>query len=198
MPLTKVDPSIFETILARRSVRSYLEQMVDKVTISALLEAAVRAPTAIHQEPWAFVIVQDRDVLLDLSLRAKSTLITEASENGSFHLDDDAFDFNGPDFNIFYDSSTLILICGKTETPFVTADCWLAAQNLILAACAMQLGTCIIGSAVPVLNVPEVKTQLHIPNEFSVIVPIILGYPDDEPALTARKNPVIFSHITAI
>lgn len=199
MQLPKVESNIFETILARRSVRSYLARKVDKVTISALLEAAVRAPTAIHQEPWAFVIVQDRDLLHDLSDRAKPIFIAEARQNGSIHLDDDTFDvFDDPDFNIFYDASTLILICGHTETLFVAADCWLAAENLMLAACAMSLGTCIIGSAVPALNIPEVKIHLHIPNEFSVIVPIILGYPNDEPAPTARKNPVIFSHITVI
>ncbi|MEO7343612.1 MAG: nitroreductase family protein, partial [Methylotenera sp.] len=63
--------TIFETILARRSVRSYHTRKVDKVTISALLEAAVRAPTAIHQEPWAFVIIQDMELLKYLSDRAK-------------------------------------------------------------------------------------------------------------------------------
>lgn len=195
MPLPNVESTIFETILARRSVRSYLAQKVDKVTVSALLEAAVRAPTAIHQEPWAFVIVQDRDLLHDLSDRAKPIFIAEARQNSS--LDNDTLDvFDNPDFNIFYDASTLILICGNTETPFVTADCWLAAENLMLAACAMRLGTCIIGSALSALNTLEVKVHLHIPNEFSVVVPIIVGYPNDEVAPSARKNPVIFSYIT--
>ncbi|MEO6118296.1 MAG: nitroreductase family protein, partial [Methylotenera sp.] len=71
MPWPKLEMTIFETILARRSVRSYHTRKVDKVTISALLEAAVRAPTAIHQEPWAFVIIQDMELLKYLSDRAK-------------------------------------------------------------------------------------------------------------------------------
>lgn len=197
MQLPKVDMTIFETILARRSVRSYLAKMVDKATVSALLEAAVRAPTAIHQEPWAFVIIQDREVLHDLSDRAKPIFLAEARQSNATLTDDTLDVFDNPDFNIFYDANTLILICGNTTTPFVSADCWLAAENLILAACAMGLGTCIISSALSALNTPEVKVHLNIPKEFSVIVPIIVGYPNDEIAPTVRKNPVVFANIAA-
>jgi nitroreductase len=195
MPLPKAELTIFETILARRSVRSYLAKKVDKVVINALLQAAVRAPTAIHQEPWAFVIIQDKEVLHDLSDRAKPIFLAEARHNRETYTYEDLDIFDNPDFNIFYDANTLILICGDTTTPFVSADCWLAAENIILAACAMELGTCIIGSALPALNTPEVKLHLHIPDKFSVIVPIIAGYPNDAIAPAVRKNPVIFSHI---
>ncbi|HYN53252.1 MAG TPA: nitroreductase family protein [Methylotenera sp.] len=191
--------TIFETILARRSVRSYLTRKVDKVTVSALLEAAVRAPTAIHQEPWAFVIIQDLELLKGLSDRAKPIFLAEASQNSgapSGHMPGHMLDlFDSPDFNIFYNASTLILICGKTGAPFVTADCWLAAENLMLAACAMRLGTCIIGSALPALNMPGVRANLNIPDEFSVIAPIIVGYPDNEITPSLRKNPVILASI---
>ena len=53
--------------------------------------------------------------------------------------------FSHPDFNISHDAGTLIAICAPSAT-FSTADCWLAAENLMLAACAMGLGTCCIGS----------------------------------------------------
>jgi nitroreductase len=85
MPLPKVEMTIFETILARRSVRSYKARKVDKTTISILLEAAVRAPTAIHQEPWAFVIIQDKALLRSLSDQAKPLFVAEAQEKGLEH-----------------------------------------------------------------------------------------------------------------
>ena len=53
----KVDMNIFETILARRSVRQYKARVVDQTILRTLLEAAVRAPTAMHQEPWGFIPV---------------------------------------------------------------------------------------------------------------------------------------------
>ncbi len=119
MPLPKVEMTIFEAILARHSVRSYRAQQVDRAVISSLLEAAVHAPTAIHQEPWAFIVIQDRQLLQNLSDKAKPLFIAEAeahlssSENSAKHSDHMVDMYDSPDFNIFYDAGTLILICGQ-------------------------------------------------------------------------------------
>ena len=198
MPLPKVEMTIFETILARRSVRRYKARRVDRTTVSILLEAAVHAPTAIHQEPWAFVIVQDKQLLQKLSGQAKPLFMAEAKEIGLEHAGHSFDIFKAPDFNIFYNASTLILICGKTTAPSFEADCWLAAENLMLAACAMGLGTCVIGSALLALNTPETKVALNIPENFIAVAPIVVGYPDDEIAPVIRKNPIILANIPAL
>ena len=203
MPLPKVEMTIFEAILARHSVRSYRAQQVDRAVISSLLEAAVHAPTAIHQEPWAFIVIQDRQLLQNLSDKAKPLFIAEAearlssSENSAKHSGHILDMYDSPDFNIFYDAGTLILICGKTTAPFITADCWLAAENLMLAACAMGLGSCVIGSALPAFKAPEARAKLRLPDEFSVLAPIILGYPENDDAPTLRKKPVILANFPA-
>ncbi len=199
MPLLKVEMNIFETILARRSIRSYKAQAVDQVTVHILLEAAVRAPTAIHQEPWAFIIVQDKHLLQKLSDRAKPLFLAMAAmrQGNSEHYNNMLDVFRSPDFNIFYNAGTLILICGKKSSPSFEADCWLAAENLMLAACAMGLGTCVIGSALPAFNDPEVGMLLGISDEFSVVVPIILGYADEDIAPSFRNPPLIMSSFVA-
>ncbi|MDP3677713.1 MAG: nitroreductase family protein [Methylotenera sp.] len=191
--------NIFETILARRSIRSYKTQAVDRVTVHILLEAAVRAPTAIHQEPWAFVIVQNQQLLQKLSDCAKPLFLAKAAaqQSSSKHHDHILEAFRSPDFNIFYNAGTLILICGKKASHSFEADCWLAAENLMLAACAMGLGTCVIGSALPAFNDHEVNMSLGISDEFSVIAPIILGYPDEEIAPSFRKPPLVLSKFIA-
>lgn len=51
----------------------------------------------------------------------------------------------------------------------------MAAQNLMLAAHAMGLGSCVIGSAATALNVMEIKDQLGIPADTTAIAPIIVG-----------------------
>ncbi len=197
MPLPKVEMTIFETILARRSVRRYKARKVDRTTISILLEAAVHAPTAIHQEPWAFVVIQDKVLLRSISDLAKPLFVAEAQEKGLEHAGHSFDIFKYPDFNIFYDATTLILICGRTSAPSFSADCWLAAENLMLAACAMGLGSCVVGSALPALNTPETKVLLNIPENFIAVAPIIVGYPDDEIVPVMRKNPVILANIPA-
>ena len=185
--------NVFETILARRSVRGYREVMVDRKTINTLLEAAVRAPTAVHEEPWAFVIVQDRRTLQRLSERAKPLFAEElkrvVTERPGFTVES----FAGPDSNIFHGAGTLIVICAKPVGRFVTADCWLAAENLMLAACALGLGSCVIGSALPALNAAETKHELGIPDEFSAVAPIIVGYPHGETPMCSRREPLVLA-----
>ena len=197
MTLPHVDMSIFQTILARRSVRKFKAREVDRGTVRVLLEAAVRAPTAIHQEPWAFIIIQDRKLLKSLSDHAKRLMAYDINLHISKHDDKMLEVFTKSDASIFYNAGMLILICGKTAAPYCIADCWLAAENLMLVACAMGLGTCVIGSAASTLNSPEVRYQLDIPDDFSVVAPIILGYPDDEIVPFFRKNPIVLANFPA-
>jgi nitroreductase len=158
-----------------------------------LLEAAVRAPTAVHSEPWAFAVVQDRQLLRHLSENAKPLVSDEKRRAGSARAGHAVDIFASTDFNIFYDASTLIVICAKPIGQFVAADCWLAAENLMLAACAMRLGTCVIGCALPALNRPELKAELGIPAEYSVIAPIIVGHPRVETPSTSRREPLVLA-----
>ena len=68
-----------DVIYQRRSVRAYAEKHPDEDLIRELLDAAVHAPTAMHLEPWAFAIVQDKAVLKRYSERAKSILRSTSS-----------------------------------------------------------------------------------------------------------------------
>jgi nitroreductase len=191
MKKREMNMSLIDAIYKRCSVRSYSPERLDETTIRTLLAAAVRAPTAVHLEPWTFAILQDTNALKRLSDRAKPLFLEEVRRA---HLDrgGHALDiFASPDFNMFYNVSTLIIICGKPMGPFVVADCWLAAENLILAACSMGLGTCVIGAAVPALNTPDIKAELGIPDEVTAIAPIIVGVPSGETPPTARKEPEV-------
>jgi nitroreductase len=191
MALGKDPMTIMEAINGRRSVRSYASQSLDATTVRALLAAAVQAPTAVHEEPWRFVVIQDRSALRRLSDRAKPLFLEEVQrahlDRGGHTLDI----FASPGFDIFYDAGTLVVIGAQAGGPFAAADCWLAAENLMLAAYSMGLGTCVIGSALAALNLVDTKAELGIPPEFSAIAPIIVGVPRGETPLTSRKEPRI-------
>lgn len=190
--------SALDAIFMRRSVRSYTGQKLDEPTIRALLDAAVQAPTAMHEEPWAFVVIQDDAALKRYSDRAKGTWAKEVVKYRDLHIPGDAAMgasfadlFANPEFSIFYDAGTLIVICAKPMGPFVVADCWLAAENLMLAACAMGLGTCCIGSAGPALNTADAKAELGIPLDVTAVAPIIVGVPSGSAAPVSRKDPEV-------
>jgi nitroreductase len=192
--------SALDAIFLRRSVRAYTPQPVDEATVRALLDAAVQAPTAMHTEPWAFVVIQDRDVLKRLSDRAKGSWSRDAARYRDLHPGGDpaaaaafAERFASPGFDVFYDAGTLIAIGARPQGPFVVADCWLAAENLMLAACALGLGTCCIGSAAPALNSPDTKAELGIPPDIEIVAPIIVGIGREKAAAASRKEPAIVS-----
>jgi nitroreductase len=185
--------SALEAIIRRRAIRSYLPTRVDQETVRKLLVAAVWAPTAMHEEPWAFTVIQDAAVLKRISDSAKVLLVDDALRGGR-HLRAGEIDrFTSPDFNIFYDAGTLITIYCLPVSPYAKGDCWLAAENLMIAACAMGLGTCVIGLGLPAMNQAQIKAELKVPPEMTAVVPIIVGIPRGEPQPSHRKDPQILS-----
>ena len=82
--------SALDVIFTRRSVRAYTAQSLDEPTIRALLDAALQAPSAMHTEPWAFVVVQDRTMLKRISDRAKGSWVKEAAHYRDLHRPVDA------------------------------------------------------------------------------------------------------------
>jgi nitroreductase len=187
--------SALDTIFLRRSVRTYEPRPIDDATVRALLDAAVQAPTAMHLEPWAFVILQNESLLRKYSDAAKALWLKGGKTHEALHVPRLGRGFGAraadSDFSVFHHAGTLIVICARAAGPFVEADCWLAAENLMLAACALGLGTCCIGSAVPVLNTPEAKTELQIPSDFTAVVPIVVGVPAGPAPEISRKDPEI-------
>lgn len=185
--------SLLEAIYSRRAVRDYTPRKIDGDTIRKLLDAAVQAPSAMFQQPWAFVVIQDTAVLKRLSETAKEKLREEAAsfppEKASYLLDK----FDKPDSHIFYNAGTLIGIYGKQTGPFVEADCWLAAENLMLAACAMGLGTCVIGLATSALNTSAWKKEFGVPESAEAFAALIVGEPKGATPPKQHKPPEILA-----
>lgn len=180
--------SLQDALYGRRSVRAYSADKLDRKTVQSLLDAAVHAPTAVHEEPWRFVVIQDAAFLKRLSDRAKQLVAEDVQDHPSEHGRQLLRIVSNPGFNIFYDASTLIAIAVKPMGGFVVADAWLAAENLLLAAYGMGLGSCVIGFAVAVLNTSEVKRELGIADDITVVAPVIVGKERGETPVSPRKH----------
>ena len=147
-----------EGIQMRRAVRDFTANQVEESTIRSLLSAAVQAPSAMNVQPWAFAVVQNTGQLKRYSDRAKQMLLRASEGNAKVQGYRDLLESEG--FNIFYNASTLVAIGALEVGIYTEADCWLAAENLMLAATDAGLGTCCIGFAIPLLNTPEVKAEI--------------------------------------
>ncbi|TCL76386.1 nitroreductase [Hydrogenispora ethanolica] len=182
---------LMEAIYQRRSIRKYKDDPVPKEVVGRLLEAATLAPSASNSQPWAFAVIQDRDRLLGYSDRAKALFLewfkNQADPQGYLAL------LSKPDFNIFYDAGTLVIIYSRygNVSPMALGDCCLAAENLMLAAHGLGLGSCWIGFATLLVNDPAFKEELGIPQDYQAVAPLILGYPEAVPSGYSRKPPEV-------
>jgi nitroreductase len=180
---------LIEAIHQRRAVRDYTRARVANSTLTELLDAAIQAPSAMNQQPWAFAVFQGQNRLLDYSVRAKAHFLATVLAPFGFHERGDTL--TDPAYNIFYNAGTLLVICARHHGLNPAEDCCLAAQNFMLAAHAAGLGTCPIGLARPWLNLPEVKMELGLPPDVAAVFPMTVGYPAALPAATPRQAPDI-------
>ena len=197
MPRTHIKPletlSVLDAIYRRRATRSYTAAPVDDITVRALIGAAIQAPNAMHEEPWAFTVIQDRKLLRELSDAARVEARKDLENQPAGHMKHRPKMLDDPDFNIFYNAGTLVIIWARPMGPFASADCWLAAENLMLAACGMGLGSCVIGLSLGALRLPEWKARLGVHERMTPVAPIILGVADQPPPPVPRKPPEILS-----
>lgn len=184
-----------DVIYSRRSIRAYVPERLAETTVQALIDAAVQAPTAMGMPTTSFVVVQNPRRLARLSDLSKTVWSRQAETHPErfIHLRFDAGEeflarLADPAFDIFHGATTLIVICSRGSEWWETAGCWMAAENLMLAASALGLGSCCIGAAVDALNTPEMRMELAIQPNFVAVAPIVVGIPA-QPAEPLERRP---------
>ncbi|MBV2169898.1 MAG: nitroreductase family protein [Bdellovibrio sp.] len=185
--------SVLDAIRSRRSIRAYSSKHVDNDSVALLLDAAHWAPSAMNLQPWCFAVVQNKPLLHRISQEAKEVVLHSPMWSSS--LEKKLTPLSDPGFDIFYGAGTLIVICAKTEGFEPTGDAYFAGQNLMLAAYSLGLGTCVVGFARDVLRKEHFKKELSIPEGFTPVLPIIVGYPTEAPHEPKREVPPIVSWI---
>jgi len=151
-------------IQKRRSIRKYVQKKVEPEKIDRLVEAAVRAPSSMGSNPWEFIVVEDQDMLAQLS---------QAKQHGSSFVKGAALAF---------------VICADPEKSQVwVEDAAIATIFIQLAAESMGLGSCWVQIRKRMHD--ETKTAeeyisdlLNIPEGKRVVSMMAVGYPDEEKA----------------
>jgi len=180
---------VIDAIYNRRAVRSYAQDHLDQPTILKLIDAAIRAPSAINQQPWAFAVVRERAELGRISREARRHILETIPHDSPMarfkeHVADPAFD-------MLYGAPAMIVVYATDAESGACEDCALAAENLMLAARALGLGSCWIGLARPWLSQPESKQALGVGTHYTPVAPIIVGRPTAWPDAPGRTEPEI-------
>jgi nitroreductase len=132
---------VIEAIKSRRAIRSYEDKPVSESAIQTMLEAATYAPSAINVQPWKFTIVTNKAEMKRLSDIAKPMLVRMLPDVGDEGLVGLKKRLSDPNYNIFYNAPLLIFVSGL-KSPYAVYDCSMAAQNMMLAAYTLGVGSC--------------------------------------------------------
>jgi nitroreductase len=148
---------VIEAILNRKSIRYFKPYTIPEEEVKVLLECTRFAPSGGNGQPWEFMVVDDRQ---DIS-----------------QIYDYGWAAYGGGTNIcrFGEASLLVFFLGG-------AQCFLAAQNLALAAYGLGYGTCMIGG----FDRKQTKALLDIPEKQSIQLFVAVGVADEERSNEAR------------
>jgi nitroreductase len=145
-----------EAIRTRRSIRKFTDQPVSPEIIKEVLAAAMNAPSAGNEQPWCFVVIDDRGIL-------------------------DQIPSFSPYAAMCRESPVSILICGDTRLEkypgFWVQDCSAATQNLLLAAHDKGLGAVWTGAYPLQERVQGFRRLLNLPDQVIPLALIVTGYP---------------------
>lgn len=194
---------VLKNIYARRSVRSYSDEPVNEESIREMIKAGSHAPTGMNTQPLRFAVITNKVKMKEYSDIAKHMFVEDlrmrmegATPEHNEKMEGYINMLANPDFHLFYDAPVLILVFAAPITFTPTEDGSLAAENMMLAARSMGLGSCWIGFAKPLGHNPKVMAELGITMDHQIIAPLVFGHPkkkDMEPS--KRDEPHIMKWI---
>lgn len=159
---------VLDNILTRVSVRHFTAQKPTDQQINLLLQAAMAAPSAVNRQPWAFIVVDDPELLRQIG----EALPNSRVQNGA---------------------QVAIVPCGDlTKTmdgearEFWIHDTSAATQNILLAAHAMGLGAVWTAVQPGADRIAATRAILNIPEHLIPLCIIPVGYPDEQPEVKQK------------
>lgn len=180
----------WELLRRRRSIRNFQERPVSTDLIREMIGETTFAPSAMNGQPWEFVIVQNQEWIRRISDESKANLLAELEADPELPVSRYADLLGKPEFNVFYNAPSAVLIAGSADVRSLAVDCALAAAYFMFAATARGLGTCWIGLGRHI-RTPEFRESLGLCPEHEVVAPIALGYPEKQPPPPRDRQPRI-------
>ena len=183
-----------ETILHRRSIRRFDTKQIDENALEQILQAGLYAPSAGGRQGVIFAVCQDREVNERLGkIKRANSHPRMATENNFVSREQPSIADDPKLTNAFYDAPTVITMFAPKDFLFSKEDCATAAENMMLAADALGIGSCYIGQGWTAFAAPygqEILRKRAIPTDRYAVMQLLLGYPregDPHPAAKPRK-----------
>jgi nitroreductase len=93
-----------------------------------------------------------------------------------------------PMFDIFYDAPVLIFVFTRPGADSPEFDCALAAENMMLGARSLDIGSCWIGLAAILGSDKELMREIGVPDDHRLMSQLIFGYPASKEIPVPERN----------
>ena len=170
---------VIDAIEARRSIRAYKDTPVEREKLELLAKCGVMAPSAMNRQEWEVRIVDSKE-WID-ACTATYLKAVEGTDKAKYMLT--------PTFkNIFRNGSAVIFVAAP-DGLFAGENVGCLAQNVMLAATELGLGTCFLGSVQMIFAEPamaEHLASLGFSGGYRLRYALAVGYPDEAPEMKER------------
>ena len=168
----KGENAVIENIMTRRSIRKYTGQAVDRETMQTILECGINAPNGMNRQSWEVRVMDNPETvgkLKQLMVQANPETPAQAVEG------------------CFRGAPTLVFVANAKSYDFSAIDCGLLSENIMLSAWSLGVGSVCLGSPIRFINKsPEALEMLGFSEDYTPIICIGLGYPDEQPEAKPR------------
>lgn len=159
-----------ENIYTRTSIRAYQDRAVEDIKVEQILRAAMSAPTAVNKQPWAFIVINEKNKLTQLA---------------------DSL----PYAKMLHKAPLAIMVCGDLTKAlpgdgmtYWIQDASAATENLLLAAHAVGLGAVWTGVFPIEERVKTIQRTLQMPDSIIPLCVVPIGYPAEKPSPKDKWN----------
>lgn len=157
--------AVIDNMMSRRSIRNYKQQAVPREVLNRIMECGINAPNGQNKQSWEVRVVENPELQNEI----KALMATVGGERAA---------------GCFYNAPVWVFIARDKGYDFSAYDCGLLAENMMLSANALGVGTVCLGSPVRYILMAEgneqVLSKLGFSEGYELSLCISMGYPEGE------------------
>jgi nitroreductase len=183
---------IVKNILERRSIRKYKPEQINREDLDIILEAGLYAPCAGGRQGVIMVACQNREINTELGEINRSFFHGRMSTATAYISKEQPSIADDPKINNgLYGAPTVIILFGARNFLYATPDCCVAAENIMLAAHSLGIGSCMVMRAEDTFENEfgkRLQKEWGVDESYQAKAFVILGYAATEPPKTKPRK----------
>lgn len=165
--------AVVECIMARRSIRKYKDETVSREVLDQIMLCGINAPNGQNKQSWEVRVVDNAQVMEEINKVLNAAYPKMENAAGCFR-----------------GAPVMVFIARDKGYDFSAYDCGLMAENMMLSAQSLGVGSICLGSPVRFINdnpaCAPILERLAFSEGYELCLCVGLGYADEAPAAKPR------------